>query len=352
MIYLFLTGLVLGISSVLAYSYVAQEVGFTPRDTAWHVENTKEALDDLYDLVRCNSDLVNTAWDYYYTGADSMFIPPCKGTYKIEVWGAQGGSYNSTYYGGYGGYAVSYLNVRIQTKIYVNVGAQGAGGVPNSAITAAYNGGGGAQSWSDGNEKRSGGGGATHIASEPGQIFELNDRRETIYIVAGGGGGAQVNSAIIGTDHSIGGHGGGVTGMAATLGNTPPGGGGTQIAGGTSDSWGSDGTFGKGGEGTNASGGGGGYYGGGSANRGAGGGSGFINSTHIAANTVGHIISKMYCYECTESDSLTEYTVSTHGTTTHASERNSECPNGFSSEPISACAKAGNGFARITLISV
>ncbi|MBR1416338.1 MAG: hypothetical protein IJ572_00780 [Bacilli bacterium] len=39
--------------SVLAYSIVSSNVGFTPKDSSWEVENVSEALDDLYD--RTNS---------------------------------------------------------------------------------------------------------------------------------------------------------------------------------------------------------------------------------------------------------------------------------------------------------
>ena len=41
--------LIFSIGAVFAYSYYAQNVGFTPTDTGWEVDNTKDALDDLYD---------------------------------------------------------------------------------------------------------------------------------------------------------------------------------------------------------------------------------------------------------------------------------------------------------------
>ena len=40
----------IGITSVFAYTILAPDVGFTPKDNNWEVENTKEALDSLYDL--------------------------------------------------------------------------------------------------------------------------------------------------------------------------------------------------------------------------------------------------------------------------------------------------------------
>jgi len=40
-----------------------------------------------------------------YSRSEQTFITPCDGKYSLEVWGAQGGSYNSSFYGGYGGYS-------------------------------------------------------------------------------------------------------------------------------------------------------------------------------------------------------------------------------------------------------
>ena len=38
-----------GIGVTSAYTLFANNIGFTPRDTTWEVDNTKKALDDLYD---------------------------------------------------------------------------------------------------------------------------------------------------------------------------------------------------------------------------------------------------------------------------------------------------------------
>ena len=43
-----------------------------------------------------------------YTGGEQVFTVPKTGTYKIETWGAQGGSAYE-YYGGYGGHAGGYI---------------------------------------------------------------------------------------------------------------------------------------------------------------------------------------------------------------------------------------------------
>ncbi len=39
--------ILLGFGTALAYSYLAQDVGFTPKDSEWNSSNTKVAIDDL-----------------------------------------------------------------------------------------------------------------------------------------------------------------------------------------------------------------------------------------------------------------------------------------------------------------
>ena len=94
------------------------------------------------------------------------------------------------------------------------------------------------------------------------------------------------------------------------------------------------------------SGGGGGYYGGASGYdeaSGAGGGSGYIGNALV-------INASMFCYDCAESNQKSMQTISTTGT---SQLRNTEtCPNGYSEEAISKCAKKGNGYARISYLGV
>ncbi len=44
--------LIFSISAVFAYSYFAQNIGFSSNDNEWDAENTKEALDDLYTQTK------------------------------------------------------------------------------------------------------------------------------------------------------------------------------------------------------------------------------------------------------------------------------------------------------------
>ena len=77
--------------------------------------------------------------------------------------------------------------------------------------------------------------------------------------------------------------------------------------------------------------GGGGFYGGGASWGGSGaGGSGYIGNSNLT-NKV------MYCYNCTPSNIESTKTISTKCT---------------SATPTENCAKQGNGYARITLVSL
>ena len=80
--------------------------------------------------------------NYAYTGAvQSVTLP--KGVYKLEVWGAQGGSYSS-YYGGAGGYSVGVLTLTANTtNLFVYVGGQPTTSTSSSVtIAGGFNGGG------------------------------------------------------------------------------------------------------------------------------------------------------------------------------------------------------------------
>jgi len=95
-----------------------------------------------------------------------------------------------------------------------------------------------------------------------------------------------------------------------------------------------------------SSGGGGGLYGGGFGWAiGAGGGSSYIGNSSLKDKS-------MYCYECEESLDLTRpdiFTISTTGNTNYRDTLN--CPDGYDENPVSKCAKKGDGYARITLLS-
>ena len=297
---------------------------------------------------------VGTVYNYGYTGQGQTLVTPCKGYYKLEVWGAQGGiSYYPTNSraGGYGSYSVGIYDAAKDKTLYVIVGGQGAGsgssstssGYPTSSAgttigkAGGYNGGG--RGWASG-------GGATHIATSNGVLSSLSSSTSAVLIVAGGGGGAAATT---------GGNGGGIQGNAGTAvsGYTVHGLGGTQTAGGASQAGNGSGsstndelrqgTFGQGGAGSNwaSGGGGGGWYGGGGGKDPgpwpsigpAGGGSGYISSSSLISSE--SITKHMTCYSCTTS-------------TTAATRTNSN--TNVSSTATADYSKTGNGYARITYL--
>lgn len=217
-------------------------------------------------------DIIN----YAYSGAVQSIILP-SGQYKLECWGAQGGSYSTAYYGGKGGYSVGILTLESPTKLFIYVGNQGTSVTRStSGGSGGFNGGGNGgngQSSSLG-IAGSGGGGASDIRIGTDSLYARA-------IVAGGGGGSggpgcAGSSSLSASTSQIGGAGGGTSGKAgansgqASYGGKAGGAGsatqaGTAGAASTSSTTSTDNTYYSGGGG----GAGGGWYGGG----GGGGGS-------------------------------------------------------------------------------
>ena len=218
--------------------------------------------------------------NFDYTGSvQTATLAP--GTYKLECWGAQGGTYSS-YIGGYGGYSKGTITLAKTTTVYVSVGGAGS----SSSTTAGFNGGG------TGISSGRGGGGATDVRIGQNSLYSR-------VIVAGGGGGAGVTSANANPCGCGGGEYGGdgyynnTTG-SYTTGQNRSGGSASQTAGGITWSTGTQATFGQGGNasGYSCGGGGGGWYGGGGAydsdsdsdGRWGGGGSGYVYTSSTAKN--------------------------------------------------------------------
>ena len=230
----------------------------------------------------------------YTTSGEQTYTVPTTGTYKLEVWGAQGGEN-----GGYGGYSTGKVNLTSGEKIYINIGGLGV----SKDSGSAYNGGGrGYATYATCGS----GGGATHIAKVSGLLSTLSSKTSNILIVAGGGGGY--------CHDTTGGSGGGISG-----GGSNPG---TQTSGNA---------FGVG-AGVSSGccmrgGGGGGYYGGSHSDNAPGsGGSGYIGNSLLTDKY-------MYCYNCTTSTATATKT----NTTTNVS-----------STPTANYAKSGAGAAKIT----
>ena len=274
-----------------------------------------------------------------YTGSEQTYTVKLDGKYKLEVWGAQGGSYNSEYYGGYGGYSVGTIELKKNQMIYVYVGGQGTILNDNSDyIPGGFNGGGrGANK--DANVISTSGGGATQVATKSGLLSSLEGYKDNILIVSAGGGGTSYQS---GTYSGVGGSGGGYIGSDGTntMTDYKPGAGGTQSSGGNSGGGvannqerGTSGSFGQGGNGNYYSGGGGaGLYGGGASNQsGAGGGSSYIGNSLLSDKS-------MYYYCSSSCNTSTDTSTKTVSTT---------CVDETAKKN---CAKLGNGYVKITYV--
>ncbi len=284
---------------------------------SWDNDSWGLLLKNLTKKAKCNLYFYqgDTVFNFDYTGGEQTFTAPVSGTYKLETWGSQGGggvnknteTGGNDYFireGGSGGYSAGYINLNEREKVYLNIGGGGTTFVDvqtsySTIIPAGYNGGGYGTYYANG-----GGGGTTaHVAGGG-------------YCLGGSGGGFKANNGIIGSD-SYGGHAGI---------------GGTQQLGYK---------FGQGENGVIIddgckSGAGGGYYGGTigtgttSWSECAGGGSGYIGNPLLKDKV-------MYCYNCEESNEESTKTIST----TCSKET-----------PTENCAKKGNGYARITLVSI
>ena len=293
-------------------------------DTGKNQDSEKGATFNGEIVINYEDKLNNIAIGYDYLEPTEVnsepyytFTAPKTGTYKIETWGAQG-----TINGGLGAYSHGQVILQKDQKIYVYIGGQNG-----------YNGG------TNSDRVGGSGGGATHIATKTGQLFNLSSSLTNILIISGGGGGGDSWKT-----GAFGGNAGGIIGGASSITTDSTynyATGGSQTNGGvayTSTNYpASNGAFGQGGVSTSKYGGhgGGGYYGGGAGGAasgwcaGGGGGSSYIGNTLLTNKA-------MYCYNCTESSETSTKTIST---TCH------------SENPTSNCAKEGNGYAKITLIS-
>lgn len=267
----------------------------------------------------------------YSASVKTITLP--MGIYKLECWGAQGGTRSASTYGGKGGYSVGTLSLSEETNIYIRVGGSGNTG----QTSGGFNGGGKRKNYN-------GGGGASDIRIGQDSLYAR-------VIVAGGGGSE-------GGSNKKGGYGGGDRGGEAVDGYGTGGFYGTQT--GVSDSsWqlseqstsvtnqsGAFAGFGFGGNGIYVNdgyggAGGGGWYGGcgaypdnsGDDDRGGGGGSGYVYTSSTATNYPSGCLltSKYYLTDAQTIAGNASFPATTTGTETGHS---------------------GNGYVRITVLKL
>ena len=145
-----------------------------------------------------------TTKDFDFTG-DVQSIELPAGKYKLQCWGAQGGtSYgNSNGVGSKGGYSEGVLTLTETTTLYVFVGGMGANGSSTSLVNGGWNGGGASVGYSsynssgeNGESYPASGGGSTDfctVTSSMGYSSGRTNRNSASLlsriIVAGGGAG-------------------------------------------------------------------------------------------------------------------------------------------------------------------
>lgn len=266
----------------------------------------------------------------YSGGAVNITLP--KGIYKLECWGAQGGSYGTMNQGGYGGYSYGTLSVEEDTLLYLYAGGQGGTTNSSTHYTAGFNGGGKGvyRSYDADSTTAVAGGGGSDIRIGSDSLYSR-------VIVAGGGGGACDHGSTI----AITCYGGGLTG-----GSGQSTGGGTQTAGGYPTDSNKSGSFGQGRDSTGGTnynygcgGGGGGWYGGGANYYSdsstyynyCGGGSGYVYTESTASNyPSGCLLNSAY----------------------YLSDAETIGGNQVFAEPsgVSGTGHSGNGYVRITVI--
>ena len=248
---------------------------------------------------------INYTTNFSYTGECTTYIAKSDGYYNLEVWGAQGGNYNTTYVGGLGGYSKGIVYLTKGTTLYVCVGGQPQTvTTTKTAVPGGFNGGGNGfnRDYNSTYTYGQAGGGATDIRIGQNNLYAR-------VIVAGGGSGS--NNRISGYA------GGGLSGVTGQSGYA-----GTQTSAGTGGSFGQGGSASTSGNNYKygASGGGGGFYGGGAGtsysdstnyDKYSGGGSGYVyTSTTASSYPSGCLLNSTYYLTAA---STTEGTNTGHG---------------------------------------
>ena len=241
------------------------------------------------NVIEIKVGKINYTTNFTYTGECTTYTAKSDGYYNLEVWGAQGGNYNTTYVGGLGGYSKGIVHLEKGTTLYVCVGGQPQTvTTTKTAVPGGFNGGGNGfnRDYSSTYTYGQAGGGATDIRIGQNSLYAR-------VIVAGGGSGS--NNRISGYA------GGGTSGVTGQSGYA-----GTQTSAGTGGSFGQGGSASTSGNNYKygASGGGGGFYGGGAISsysdstnydKYSGGGSGYVyTSATVSSYPSGCLLNSNY----------------------------------------------------------
>ena len=290
---------------------------------------------------------ISTSYTYDVNNSYYTFSVPVSGSYKIELWGANGNS-SGSFAGGTGAYTSGNITLTAGEKIYVYVGGAGSGD------NGGYNGG-GSLTLNQSTQNGAAGGGATDIRLKKGNWDSIDGLRSRIMVAAGGGGALP---GTCGSSKKTGGFGGSITSNSNTIGTACTDSmytialGASQVSGGSIDVYSAagaklntyaSGKFGMsskpdGYEGDIKAGGGGGYFGGASSGYGssATGGSSFVSgySSSKAIDSNGNITDSNIHYSGKKFDNI--------------SVIDGESLSSSMAKPTSG----NNGYARISLSSI
>ena len=207
--------------------YEAEQAKYNEEYNQEMIEYNKAQEDYEKSLEEYNKKLEeyyenHSSREFEYTGDVQEYIVPKTGNYKVELWGASGGSSMANgsvgAKGGNGAYTSGTISLEKGQKLYIYVGQKGADAIVGSNTTASYNGG-GYGTWDNSDDEAAGaGGGATDIRLISGTWNNFESLKSRI-MVAGAGGGASWKT--------VGGNAGGLIGNASN----PATKGGTQISG-------------------------------------------------------------------------------------------------------------------------
>lgn len=279
-------------------------------------------------------------WNYEFTGYEQVFATPKAGTYKVELWGSEGGAY-SGFEGGKGAYVSGIIDLTRNDRFYVLVGNKTAyttGSCYSTNTNNTFNG-----------SKFGGcgiGGGATDLRILKGNIwYDTHALASRIIVAAGGGASINYYDSATG-EKGYGGAAGGLRGIDG-LGTNPSVSSYFAGKGATQTQY----NFGYYAEAMTTTGGGGYYAGQGGRGGNSGGGSSFISGYKgcIAITSESDITPI-----CTEEEDPTNQDIScsyhysgykfTDGVMIAGNEQMTD-PDGST-----VTGHSGNGYARITLI--
>ena len=183
----------------------------------------------LTDNEGCASEIVSnsgievkSAENFDYTG-EAKTVKLLPGNYKLEVWGAQGGTKGNGNSGdatsaGRGGYSYGTVNLKETQQAYIYVGGKGASSYTSGTwAEGGFNGGGRVYCNRYSSSPANAGGGATDIR------FKEDDLYSRLIVAGGGGGYASVYGYSSSINDASYGYGGGSMGCQPMGGRGNPG---------------------------------------------------------------------------------------------------------------------------------